>query len=52
MESHEICVCGHRQSSHRTYGCTALKSNPDPKKRDRIWCACKVFQARKLARAS
>jgi hypothetical protein len=48
----ELCVCGHPQSLHRTYGCTGTRPNPDPKKTDRLWCQCKAFQAQKVARAS
>jgi hypothetical protein len=32
MERNEMCVCGHPQSLHRTYGCTGTRANPDPKK--------------------
>ncbi len=32
MASDEICVCGHPQSLHRTYGCNGSHPNPDPKK--------------------
>jgi hypothetical protein len=47
----EICVCGHSQSSHRTYGCTGTKPNPDdPKKHAHVLCQCKKFQAQKIAR--
>lgn len=31
MASDEICVCGHPQSLHRTYGCNGSHPNPDPK---------------------
>lgn len=48
----DICLCGHPQSDHRTYGCTASRPNPDPKKPYRILCQCKVFQVQKIARAS
>jgi len=41
----EMCVCGHSQSMHRTYGCAALRPNPDPKKTDRVPCKCKAFEA-------
>jgi hypothetical protein len=44
MERIELCVCGHPQSFHRTYGCTGTRPNPDPKKTDRLWCQCKAFQ--------
>jgi hypothetical protein len=46
MDRDELCVCGHPQSSHRTYGCTTWRPNPDPKKTDRIWCQCKGFQSK------
>jgi hypothetical protein len=45
----EICVCGHPQSLHRTYGCNGSRPNPDPKKTDRVFCQCKEFQKRKAA---
>src|SRR5215469_12316743 len=48
MERTEMCVCGHPQPSHRTYGCTGSRPNPDPKKSDRLWCQCKMFQPPKL----
>jgi hypothetical protein len=48
----ELCVCGHPQSAHRTYGCTGARPNPDPKKNDPVLCHCKKFQAQKAARAS
>ncbi len=49
MASDEICVCGHPQSLHRTYGCNGSHPNPDPKKSDRVGCLCKAFQKRKAA---
>lgn len=52
MVRNEVCVCGHPQSSHRTYGCTAMRPNPDLKKTERISCPCKAFQAQKTAHAS
>jgi hypothetical protein len=45
----EICVCGHPQSLHRTYGCNGSHPNPDPKKTDRVFCHCKAFQKRNAA---
>jgi hypothetical protein len=48
----DVCVCGHPQSLHRSYGCTGTRPNPDPKKAERLWCQCKAFQAQKVARAS
>ena len=33
---------------HRTYGCTGWRPNPDPKKTDRVWCQCKMFQRKNL----
>jgi hypothetical protein len=51
VERNEMCACGHPQSLHRTYGCTGTRSNPDPKKTDRVWCQCKAFQAQKAAHA-
>lgn len=57
MARDEICICGHFQSTHRTYGCTVSKPNPDANKKknapDRIFCQCKAFQvtARKAAHA-
>ena len=45
----EICVCGHRQSLHRSYGCNGTRPNPDPKKTDPVGCQCKAFQAQKAA---
>lgn len=51
MVRDEICVCGHPQSWHRTYGCTVLRPNPDPKKTDRVLCQCKKFEAQKAAHA-
>jgi hypothetical protein len=52
MLRNEVCICGHPQSLHRTYGCTGTRPNPDPKKTDRLWCKCKAFQAPKVAHAS
>ncbi len=49
MVRDEICVCGHPQSLHRTYGCNGWHPNPDPKKTDRVGCQCKAFQKRKAA---
>lgn len=49
MALNDKCVCGHLQSEHRTYGCTASRPNPDPKKPYRILCGCKAFQAQKAA---
>jgi hypothetical protein len=40
MASNEICVCGHPQSAHRTYGCIGSQENT------RTWCQCKTFRAR------
>ena len=51
MNREEKCVCGHPQSAHRTYGCTASIPSPDPKKTNRIYCKCKTFQAEKAAGA-
>ena len=47
----EICVCGHPQSLHRSYGCngTHPNPNPDPKKTARVGCQCKAFQKPKAA---
>jgi hypothetical protein len=52
MLRNEICICGHPLSSHRTYGCTALRPNPDPKKSGPVYCHCKRFEVQKAARAS
>jgi hypothetical protein len=52
MERDEVCVCGHPRQSHRTYGCTAWCPSPDPKKADRVWCQCRVFQAKKFMSSS
>lgn len=56
MTRDEVCVCGHLHSTHRTYGCTATKPNPDAGKKknvpDRIFCQCKRFQATSQARAA
>ena len=54
MHQDEKCVCGHLQSAHRTYGCTATKPNPSKsreKEPNRIFCQCKAFQAQKAAAA-
>jgi hypothetical protein len=51
MERIELCVCGHPLSSHRTYRCTVLRPNPDPKKKDHVLCQCKSFQVQKAAHA-
>jgi len=47
----EICVCGHPQSLHRTYGCNGWRPNPDLKKTERIGCECKTFKVGKAAHA-
>jgi hypothetical protein len=47
MAQSELCVCGHPQSSHRTYGCAALRPNPDPKKTYVVLCGCEKFQEKK-----
>jgi hypothetical protein len=49
MARDEICVCGHPQSLHRTYGCNGSHPNPDPKKTERVFCQCKAFQKPKAA---
>jgi hypothetical protein len=51
MVRDEICVCGHPQSLHKTYGCNGWQPNPDHNKTDRLWCQCKTFQKRKVAHA-
>lgn len=59
MERDEVCVCGHPQSMHRSYGCTASRVNTDPKKSsadpkkpvERLWCQCKGFEAQKAVGA-
>jgi hypothetical protein len=51
MVRDEVCVCGHPQSLHRTYGCNGSKPNLDPKKTERVFCQCKAFQAQKAAHA-
>jgi hypothetical protein len=52
IERSDMCTCGHPQSTHRTYGCTAWTPNPDPKKTERVWCQCKAFQSRKVQKAA
>jgi hypothetical protein len=52
MERDELCVCGHAQPMHRTYGCTGWQPNPDPKKTDHVWCQCKMFQRKNLLTSS
>lgn len=38
--TNEICVCGHPQSVHRTYGCIAYEGQ------NRGCCQCKAFRPR------
>jgi hypothetical protein len=52
MEREKTCICGHPQSSHRTYGCTASRPNPEAKKSDRVWCKCKAFQEKQASKAA
>jgi hypothetical protein len=51
MQRDELCVCGHPQSLHRTYGCNGTLPNPDLKKTNRVGCPCKAFKAGKAAHA-
>jgi hypothetical protein len=51
MVRDEMCVCGHPQSLHRTYGCNGTLPSPDLKKTNRVFCQCKAFQKRKAAHA-
>jgi len=51
MQRDEICVCGHPQSLHRTYGCIGMLASPDAKRTERLFCQCKEFKARKAAHA-
>lgn len=48
----QLCVCGHLQPFHRTYGCTGSRPNPDAKKTDRTWWQCKAFHAKELMRCT
>jgi len=52
MDRVELCVCGHPQALHRTYGCTGWHPNADPKKTDRVWCQCRIFHAKQLIASS
>src|SRR5215469_3894226 len=51
MQRDEICVCGHPQFLHRSYGCLGTRPNPDLKKTEHLECECKAFKARKAAHA-
>jgi hypothetical protein len=48
MVHDEICVCGHPQSLHRTYGCNGPHPNPDPQKPTVSSVSAKHFKNRKL----
>jgi hypothetical protein len=48
MERDEMCICGHPQSAHRTYGCTGSSPNPDLKKTYAFCASAKHFKRGKL----